>query len=306
MKFKGLINLSPILFWPIALVACGGGGGGTNTSAPNPNLWSTPGLAELVQASGSAATNLTCKDWDMYTHTPALGRLDNNVWNAGASGGYLHKQCITMRGPSTNKQFGWSWDWPSSSSTVFAFPEVRFGWTPWGYIPPNPNEGTRLPIKISSITRFIFNYSVTVSSNGHQNTATAMWLTHSGTTGSTAHVYDIATEFMIWSDGYGVMRPSGIQQPGLTTINGTDFEVWFNPNQIDASGANPTAVWNYVAYRMVSPQQNVSLDIKQILNDAALRGLISTSDYVSNVELGNEINSGQGQTWLNSVSLDIQ
>ena len=166
--------------------------------------------------------------------------------------------------------------------------------------PPNTSM---LPIQISAIKKFIWSYSVDITTTGSHNLATSLWMTHTGKTGLTPNIGDIATEFMIWTDGYSFIPAGTIL--GTTVINGATFEVWHNPVQADNSGINSNT-WNYVAYRMTTPSLTVILDIKQILNDAVSRGIIPASDYVSDVEFGNEIASGSGQTWIKSMSLDVQ
>ena len=39
--------------------------------------------------------------------------------------------------------------------------------------------------------------------------------------------------------------------------------------------------------------------------DAVSRGLVNSNNYIANVELGNEIMSGSGVTWINKFSVDL-
>jgi hypothetical protein len=108
---------------------------------------------------------------------------------------------------------------------------------------------------------------------------------------------------MIWTDGY-TFTPAG-QMIGIAIVDGIQFEVWYARDWGDVSGANSNH-WDYVAYRATSPRLSVSLDIKKILEDAVARGVINPTHYVSNIEVGNEILSGAGETWITALSLDVQ
>ena len=276
-----------------ALTACGGGGsGGTIVSAAP--------AGNSVLSADPAPANISCTDYSEYD--TGNGRLANNVWNKQAAGTFPYTQCLTAKGPLSAKIFGWSWNWPANSGSVFAYPEIVYGWKPW-------NGGTSnvptLPIKVSAITTLRFSYDVTVITNGKHNVATSMWLTSNGTTSNNVDASHVTTEFMIWSDGYD-FQPAGNMAGIYTTLTGTQYEVWFNTSQVDASGQNLNLKWKYVAYRAVVPNLAPTIDLKLILKDAVTRGFISSSDYVSNVELGNEVMSSSGQTWINSISLIAQ
>ena len=280
-----------------ALVACGGGGGGGNVAIDR-TVSTTPAQGIILSAD-PAPTNLSCTDYAEYD--TGNGRLANNVWNKQAVGAFPYTQCITTKGPLSAKIFGWSWNWPANSGSVFAYPEIVYGWKPW-------NGGTSnvsaLPIRVSAITTLRFSYDLTVITNGKHNVSTSMWLTSSGATSNNPDASHITTEFMIWTDGYD-FQPAGNLAAIYTTQTGTQYEVWFDAHQTDASNQN-TNVWKYVAYRAVVPSLTPTIDLKLILKDAVTRGYVSDSDYVANVELGNEVMSGTGQTWINSISLVAQ
>lgn len=277
-------------------VACGGGGNSASTQMGDPRTGSYPSTISL--SADPAPASLTCIDWGYYTMP--LGRLSNNVWNRQAAGTSPYTQCLTAQGPLSSKQFGWSWNWPTTTSTVLAYPEVIIGWKVWE---GGLSNYSPLPKKISSLTRFDWNYSVTVNTSGKHNLATDIWLTHSGVTSLGPNIPDVTTEIMIWTDGYD-WNP-GQTMAGTIVVNGITFEVWYTPNMQDHSGST-THTWTYVAYRTTVPTLTVNLDVKALLSDAVNRGFISAEDYVSDVELGNEVMTGSGQTWINSMSIDVR
>jgi hypothetical protein len=280
-----------------SLVACGGGGGGSpGSDVASPTRLPVNGI---VLSADLAPANLSCTDYVEYD--TGNGRLTNNVWNKQAAGTFPYAQCITAKGPLSAKVYGWSWNWPANSGSVFAYPEIVYGWKPWN---GGSSNVPTLPIRVSAITTLRFSYDLTVTTNGKHNVSTSMWLTSNGATSNKPDSSHITTEFMIWTDGYD-FHPAGNLAAIYTTQTGTQYEVWFDPYQTDASGQNAN-VWKYVAYRAVVPSLTPTIDLKLILQDAVTRGYVSATDYVSNVELGNEIMSSSGQTWINSISLVAQ
>lgn len=241
---------------------------------------------------------ISCAD-NFQKDTP-VGRLANNVWNKQAAGSFEYHQCIVSRIINGAVQYGWSWSWPTQSSSVFSYPESFIGWNPWiGGV----STHEKLPIRIDAINSFKYTYAVKTITTGRYNLTTSLWLTRTGQTGLVPNPDDISTEFLIWTDGSGV-TPGG-SRIAKTTLDGVDFEIWYAKDWKSTS-ANDGNRWDYVTYRSIAKFPAARLDIKKILEDATSRGLIRASHYVSNIETGNEIVSGLGVTWITSLSLDIQ
>jgi hypothetical protein len=127
-------------------------------------------------------------------------------------------------------------------------------------------------------------------------------LTRSGVTGAEPNPKDISTDLMIWTDGFA-FDPFGTQV-GRTSIDGLDFEVWLARDLGDDSADGPR--WNYVAYRSTSKHLGASLDLNAFLRHAVEQGFVSSDHYVSDVEVGNEIMSGVGETWIKAIDLDVE
>lgn len=296
MQFEtSIIGISVLL-----LAGCGGGDTG---SAPitQETVTQTPVVTNIQDTRLSldpAPLDLTCKDYDEYS--TSVFRYANNVWNKQAAGSYAYVQCLRQRGSITTKEFGWRWQWPSNSVSVFGYPAIYAGWKPW-----NGGQSTTplLPIRIKSITQFKWAYTVETATNGKYNLSTSLWLTSNGSTFKETNSKYVTTEFMIWSSDID-FSPAGTML-GYSIIDSVPFEVWFKPDQVDASNQN-TNVWKYVAYRSTVPLSTATLDIKKIVDDAASRGIVNRDDYISSLELGNEVMSGTGETWVKSAVLDIR
>jgi hypothetical protein len=278
------------LFLGLSLLAASCGGGGSETvAAPAPGPAPTP----------SGPQQLGCTDF-FTVEVAGLGRLTNNTWNKAAAGSFASTQCLQRQASGGATQYGWTWNWPANSSTVYAYPEIIVGWKPWD---GGTSNDARLPARIATLQNFTWSYSLDVATNGKHNIATSLWITRTGATPSAPNPQDIANEMMIWSSGSDF--PPGGQQVATVTLGGQSFEVWYARDWGDLSGANPNR-WSYIAYRATQASATASLDLKAILDDAVARGYVNPQHYVSNVELGNELMSGSGTTWINSLSLDLR
>ncbi|HEY0818002.1 MAG TPA: hypothetical protein VGD46_04435 [Rhizobacter sp.] len=279
----------PLLSLSVAVLAltagCGGGGGG-GSPAPAP-------------APAAGPQQLTCADFGTV-EVAALGRLTNNTWNKAAAGSYASTQCLMSRPQGAATQYGWSWNWPANGTTVYAYPEVILGWKPWD---GGTSNTPLLPARIGTLQNFTWAYDVDVSTSGRHNLSTSMWITRTGATPTGINPQDIANEFMIWTAGNG-FQPGG-SHVATVTLGNHSFEVWYAQDWGDLSGANPNR-WSYVAYRAITSTTATTLDIKAILDDAVARGYVDPQHHVSNIELGNEVMSGSGEAWINSVSLAVQ
>lgn len=235
---------------------------------------------------------------DAYSIDTPLGRIANNAWNRPAAGEYPFEQCILVRDASGGAEYGWSWDAPPAGDTLVSFPQVVLGWKPW-------NGGTSshsgLPVRIADLASLRLTYTLETRATGKYNQATTLWVTRTGAVGEAPDPADIAADVMIWSDGFA-FDPFGMRV-GHVNIDGADFDIWFAPDLGDPSGDGPR--WNYVAYRHTEKRRIVALDLKKILEHAAAAGFISVDHYVSNVEVGNEVMSGDGETWIKAISLEI-
>jgi hypothetical protein len=263
-----------------------------------PRLYLLCAVAAVGTATAQNPRDLGCAD--SYELETSLGRFTNNVWNKQAAGQAPYRQCIRSRKAAAGQEFGWSWEWPARGTAFVSFPAVVMGWKPW-----NGGTSTRpeLPVRADEIRVMRLSYTIQTSARGRHNLAAAIWLTRTGKTQRDANPTDISADINIWTDGFE-MNPTG-KQLGNVTIGGTAFEVWNSQNMGDASGAN-AARWNHVVYRSTSRQVSASLDIKGIIDDAVARGLVSPQHYVSSIELGNEIMSGRGETWIRALALEIR
>jgi len=121
----------------------------------------------------------------------------------------------------------------------------------------------------------------TNSAGGTWNVAYESWFSTAGGT-----VPD-AAELMIWINYQG-SGPGG-SYVKTVSIGGFDWGVYH---------ASPWGSWDhYIAYKVTTPTNYVSLDLKDFIDDSVSEGWISTSWYLDNMEAGFEIwRDGEGLT----------
>jgi hypothetical protein len=268
-------------------------------------VWRFGSVTLLLNASIALNANasplpieLSCAD--SYELDTRIGRLVNNVWNKQAIGDAAYRQCLKARGRGSGREWGWSWSWPLEGRTVLAFPQVMFGWKPWNGGMPTDD---RLPIAIATIKSLNLRYEIETNADGKYILSAALWLTRTGRTASAPNPADISADINIWMVG-DAFAPAGAHVDDIA-VDGLEFEVWYAADMSDASGANANR-WNHVVYRAVSPQRSESLDIDEFVADAVSRGYVSREHYVSSIEIGNEVMSGSGETWVNDLSLEVR
>jgi hypothetical protein len=118
-----------------------------------------------------------------------------------------------------------------------------------------------------------------------------MWITNSNTPSPRA----IKTEIMIWTDR-NEMNPAGTKIDTVA-VNGRTYDLWHNPHH---------GGWRYVAFVAHRKQLSGSLRLDAFVAECVKRGWVSPSEYVADIEFGNEIISGKGSTVLNSISFSVR
>jgi hypothetical protein len=110
---------------------------------------------------------------------------------------------------------------------------------------------------------------------------------------------------MIWTySTRGHFNPAG-KKTAEIRVDGAAWEVWVDRNWKDVSGMNENR-WTYITYRSPKSSLSAKIDLMKLLGYAVEQQLITADLYVSNVELGNEIMSGSGITWVESFSVIVK
>lgn len=272
-----------------ALGACGGGGGAAEaTPAPAP--------VQTIATLGCAANSSVL--------LPGGGELLNNAWNVGAVGSFAWSQCLQEKRLGTVVQErGWTWRWPDNGTQVYSYPSIAIGAKPWA---PGPGNDSRFPRRIADTPRLLLSYEVETTASGNVNLAASIWFTRTASAPAVPVVADISTEIMVWSDYTpALISTTGpVTERGQITVDGRAWRVFAAENWGDASGGTAHR-WTFIVYAAVVPTRTLAVDARRFIDDAIARGLLNPSHAVANVELGNEISSGSGTTWVRSFSVTV-
>lgn len=243
--------------------------------------------------TGGGVTEQKCGDGDTYVDGPYT--YSNNQWGRNkVPPGQTYQQCLQARVIGGRRRYGWTFRWPGHEPSVYAYPEIMFGWTPWG---GGSTSDPRFPMQVDGMPPLVVSYDVESVISGYYNLAGEVWLTRTGGAGA-ARPADIATEIMFWLDHDTTMRPAG-RNVATATFDGIAYDLY----KADARTAE--ASWTYLAYNGPRARLAGSLRIDAFIRDAVSRGYASADHYVSGVEFGNECAGGAGTTWVNRYEVRV-
>lgn len=272
----------------LTLSACGGGGGGDEA----PPAASQPPATAL----GCAANSVVA--------LPGGGELMNNAWNVAAAGGFAWSQCLQQRRLASGAtENGWAWRWPDNGTQVYSYPSISIGAKPWL---PGPGNDARFPRRIADTPRLLLSAEVESTFSGNANFSASMWFTRTASAPAVPVEADISAELMIWSDYTPalVSNAAAVTERGQVTLEGRLWRVFAASSWGDASGASSHR-WAFIIYVPVERSQTLNVDARRFIDDAVARGLLDPTHAVANVELGNEISSGSGTTWVRSFRVTV-
>jgi hypothetical protein len=277
---KGIEMRTLIFVALLALTSCG--------NDPEPTPWVKP-----------ESTVLGCEDYQSIAIES--GVLYNNVWNKHADKSGSGVQCLESKEVDGIVQYGWSWSWPEGQKVIYAYPQIKIGSSPWA---PKPNFDDRFPAKISSMQTLKIAFDVETTTNGIHNLAASMWLTKEPIQGGEPDPSVIVAEVMVWTySTKGHFNPAGKKFAEIQ-LGGAAWEVWVDRNWKDVSGVNENR-WTYITYRSTQHSLSANIDLLKLLEYAVEQQLITADLYVADLELGNEIMSGSGVTWVKSFDVIV-
>ncbi len=261
---------------------------------------------QLLETSNKSGTNewtkpgsitVTCHDY--ATVITEHGVITNNVWNKQAAGNKKWSQCIEKKTEGDSTIYGWSWSWPKGRRAIYGYPQIKVGASPWA---PEPKFDDRFPMTISQLKKLNVSIDVETSSNGNYNLATSMWLIREPNPGSQPNQSIIAAEIMFWTYATaGLFNPAG-RKYGEVTVAGETWEVWYEKNWYDTSGANRNR-WVYISFKAKNFGFKTTINALELLRYAIHEKLISDSLLIADIELGNEVMSGEGMTWVKEFNV---
>jgi hypothetical protein len=229
---------------------------------------------------------------DYYSEKTADGTLYNNVWNKNAAGKFAWSQCLEK--DAASGLYGWSWNWPVRSDAIFAYPQIKLGTSPWA---PSPGVNPEFPLENGALHSLIVEHELQIQGQTEHNVATSLWLTNTPDIGTQPNPSAIVAELMIWTyTTQRHMNPAGAHKGDFNDGKQT-WEVWFDKNWSDASGANHNK-WIYITFRAKNSSLKAEFDVMKLTRYAVEQRILPAKFYIADIELGTEIMSGSGQAWV--------
>ncbi len=244
------------------------------------------------------ATILSCAN--NATHRQPQGALLNNMWNQRSAGKGAWMQCLQARQRDGRAEYGWFWKWPSRDG-IYAYPEILVGRSPWR---GDPTNDIRFPRTVADTRALRIEYEVESRSRGKNNLAAELWLTDSPLVPGVADSQSIRVELMIWTDASAGVVSDKEKPAGVIEIDGEKWRVFVKQNWGDASGVSANN-WVLISYHALNPTTHASYDARKFIDDAMSRGVVKPSYVIAGIELGNEIISGSGSTWIRKFDVSV-
>ncbi|MCY8026273.1 glycoside hydrolase [Bacillus sonorensis] len=212
----------------------------------------------------------------------------NNVWGADQVSGWW--QSIYH---NSDSDLGWVWNWPSSTSSVKAYPSIVSGWH-WteGYTP-----GSGFPTRLSEQKNIMANVSYSISASGTYNAAYDIWLHKTNKASWDSAPTD---EIMIWLNNTNACPLGSYVQ--TVSIGGHKWKV--HKGYVDAGNGKG---WNVYSFVRTSNTQSASLNIRHFTNYLSnQKKWLDKSKYVSSVEFGTEVFGGTGQINISNWDVNVR
>ncbi|MBN2536319.1 MAG: hypothetical protein JXB88_25780 [Spirochaetales bacterium] len=226
--------------------------------------------------------------------------IANCIW--GKEGITDYDQCIYVPGGSPSISGGWKWRWPAlNTGQVKAYPNISFGKNPWNGQSTSP----WLPLRMDNIEGITVSYDISHQVSGKYNLSFDIWVT------KTPDVTDppeanIVREIMIWLDEQGEGLILDEKYVKKVVIDGEKYR-FLIAKDTEMPGENQKEYKrDYMAFIKDTPEYSGDTKIEQFLEYLLAEKHILPTDYLRNIDLGNEIWHGKGETVLNAYSITVR
>ena len=197
--------------------------------------------------------------------------VENDVSSSGAA----NCQTLNVNGTSftvTAQNCG-----PSTSVPVSS-PGIVYGIKD----PSDRSTGSPLPLQVSSIVGAVTSWSFVPVTAGTYDASYQLWFNAAAGDSTAGGTLPTSAYLAVWPYSQGSLQPAG-SQIGTVTIAGQIWTVW--------TGTGPDGKPS-ITYVAITKTTSVNLDLKLFMTDAATRGVIQTSSYLSDIQSEFDILSG--------------
>jgi hypothetical protein len=238
---------------------------------------------------------------DNAAHSASIGTLLNNTWNKRTAGSGPWRQCLRSREREGRTVYGWSWHWPNRDG-LYAYPSLLVGTSPWS---DRSSNDPRFPRRIGDTRSMLVEFDTESQFEGKKNLAAEFWLTRTVPEPGKSNQGAIKAELMIWNQASAGLVSKADRPTARVEIDGVQWVLYVKRNWGEVSGGSSER-WTFITYHAVAPAPAARYDARKFFQDAIDRGLLAESDVIAGLELGNEIVSGSGSTWINRFELTIR
>ncbi|HEX8344455.1 MAG TPA: hypothetical protein VF657_06875 [Actinoplanes sp.] len=225
-----------------------------------------------VVAATPAQAASTCTAYDAITQGKYW--INNNLWGRNSGSGW---QCMWNSYTSGNT-IGWgtNYSWSGQSNSVKSYTSSVLGWH-WGW----RNSNTGLPTQLSANRNVNTGWNFSVRhTGGAMNVSYDMWL---HTIPNPTYANNPTDEIMVWLYRLNGAGPVGTRQ-ATVNIGGTNWDLY-----------RGNIGWNVFSFVRTSNTTSATLNMRDFLNNLVSRGWVSNSKYLTSVQAGTEIFTGNGQ-----------
>ncbi|HYQ02483.1 MAG TPA: hypothetical protein VER96_27615 [Polyangiaceae bacterium] len=287
-------SFTETLLSTLVLLACGSALSGC---AATPVAATDGSQQSTGSAPGKSGPGVTANCQPEATEMNGAYRHNNNQWGRNKVKGKA-EQCLLTREHAGHTERGWTWNWPGFDPTVFAYPEIEFGWKPWS---GGKSTDPRFPAKVAELPALSLNYEVETVADGSYDLAPEVWLMNGPGPFDAANPKSITTEIMFWMDYAEGARPAG-EVIEKTTIAGVEYELWKADNiGKDANGQG----WVLLSFKSPTIQRKGTIPIDAMLKHLVDSKQVNPNDYLGSVEFGNEVMGGSGTTWVKRFDVQV-
>ncbi|GAA0563831.1 pre-peptidase C-terminal domain-containing protein [Rhizomicrobium electricum] len=229
-------------------------------------------------------------------------QVTNNPWGSGSlTYGTDYTMSITYDAGNLANHPTFSWSYPALTAanryTVFAYPEITFGSSPWWGQWAAADPLGVFPVSLANLASLEINYDIGLTgfAGGH-NVAFEIWLTDTPNGGSAAITNEVMVQLHI-GPMYGSSAGAGTFSSG--TYTGT---IYNNLNW--ASG------WTFTVVQPGTTQPGAdalsgSFDLAVLLTQLKAQGLVKGNEYIAGLEFGAEVTAGTGSMTFNKLEYDV-
>jgi Glycosyl hydrolase family 12 len=235
-----------------------------------------------------------CVNYSVTTRGPF--QYQNNMWAQDKAKGPF-EQCVITRQIDGKAQLGWTWDWPGFEPLGFGYPEIIFGWKPWS----DKSTTLELPIRIADLQELALRYAVSTESAGEVALSISVFVTDSADA-TRPNPRAIMDEIVVWLDYPDDATPVGTRT-ALVELAGVQYELWHTPdhgNRGDGTG------WDLYYFKGPNQQVRGTTRLEQFFDALLKKNLLRADHFVASVELGDELMSGSGTTWVQDFQVVVQ